>query len=288
MSMDSSNVFNLSFTIDRYTKSNVFNLRFLITSLPIITLDYTEDLPAELPLSQFNSALKQYISFYSGVYVVDDSNVNVVIENDTETTKKVIFYVAYEEGENAYSGYFEKIINIKEVINTMANFNNLGLAEIKYKKSGAADFTVLGMKKEGTSIEAAYEEMFEAVMTHEGGADTPFEEVISGQKFGFNLTVTDYTATNLKDLTQFIDGTAGYEVGNNIGSLAPSYEVIIHFINDGADTSNDIYIPKCSLRIVNNVNDTVNMPNELVIEAKAHWDTSATPNILYKIGQNPA
>lgn len=274
---------------DLIENSDTSFFTFLISDLNPVNLDYIENLPDELYLYQFvPSALKNYISFFSGVYIVDDSNIDVVIIDVNETSKKVIFTAAFEDGENAYFGESEKTINIKEVINTMANFNNLGLAEISYKKSGASAFTVLGMKKEGTAIEAAYEEMFEPVLTHEGGADTPFEEVISGQKFGFNLTVIDYTEQNLKDLTQVVDGTVGYEVGNNIGSLAPKYEVIIHFINDGADTSNDIYIPKCSLRIVNNINDTVNTPNELVIEAKAHWDDSVTPNILYKIGQNPA
>lgn len=286
--MEDSNVSLFEYDL-RIEDSNTSFFTFLISNLNPVNLDYIENLPDELYLYQFvPSALKNYISFFSGVYIVDDSNIDVVIIDVNETSKKVIFTVAFEEDTNAYFGEFEKTINIKEVINTMANFNNLGLAEISYKKTGASAFTVLGMKKEGTAIEAAYEEMFEAVLTHEGGADTPFEEVISGQKFGFNLTVIDYTEQNLKDLTQVIDGTAGYQVGNNIGSLAPKYQVKIHFLNDGADTSNDIYIPKCSLRVVNNINDTVNTPNELVIEAKAHWDDSVTPNILYKIGQNPA
>lgn len=106
--------------------SNYFE--YLISNNTIIQLDYTSSLPSTLYSNQLSSSnLKQYISFYSGAYIVDDSNINVVTINQENGTYKIIFTANYEEGENAYTGYYEEIINVIKVEVDTSNIYDLNI-----------------------------------------------------------------------------------------------------------------------------------------------------------------
>lgn len=106
--------------------SDSSSFSYLLTNNEIVYLDVTSTLPYELNSNELTSSnLKQYIEFYSGAYVVDNSKIEVSIIDLGNNVSNIQYLVVYEEGIYAYSGFYEQQVLVNQVPTPPAESSNI-------------------------------------------------------------------------------------------------------------------------------------------------------------------